>query len=95
MQYGHEPERAQEWIKATLARLFAGEVKGVIWGLERMRPRNAEAKKEIENLIGYLKENKDRVDYKFCRKGGYPVGSGGIESSNKTICDVRLKRSGA
>ena len=30
VQYGHEPERAQEWIEATLARLFAGEVKGVI-----------------------------------------------------------------
>jgi hypothetical protein len=28
------------------------------------------------------------------RRGGYPLGSGGIESSNKFICYVRLKRSG-
>jgi hypothetical protein len=94
-QYGHGPERAQEWIEATLTRLFTGEANGVIWGLERMKPRSAEAKSEIDSLIGCLKENKDRVDYKFYRKGGYPVGSGGIESSNKTICHVRLKRSGA
>lgn len=94
-QYGPDPERAQEWIEAALARLFSGEAYGVIWGLERMKPRSAEAKSEIGSLIGYLKENKDRVDYKFYRNGGYPVGSGGIESSNKTICHVRLKRSGA
>jgi hypothetical protein len=95
LQYGHDPERAQEWIEATLTRLFSSEAYGVIWGLERMKPRGAEAKREINSLIGYLKENKDRVDYKFYRKGGYPLGSGGIESSNKTICHVRLKRSGA
>jgi hypothetical protein len=29
------------------------------------------------------------------RRGGYPLGSGGIESANKFICHVRLKRSGA
>ena len=28
-------------------------------------------------------------------EGRYPLGSGGIESSNKFICHVRLKRSGA
>lgn len=68
-QYGHDPERAQEWIEAALARLFSGEAYGVIWGLERMKPKSAEAKSEIDRLIGYLKENKDRVDYKFYRNG--------------------------
>ncbi len=91
----HDLERAQEWIEATLARLFSGEPSGVIWGLERMKPRSAEANSEIDNLIGYLEENRDRMDYQFYRKGGYAVGSGGIESSIKTICHVRLKRSGA
>jgi hypothetical protein len=28
-------------------------------------------------------------------RGGYPLGSGGMESANKCICHVRLKRSGA
>jgi hypothetical protein len=69
LQYGHDPERAQEWIEATLTRLFSGEAYGVIWRLERMKPRSAEAKREINSLIGYLKENEDRVDYKFYRKG--------------------------
>jgi hypothetical protein len=63
VQYGHDPERAQEWIEASLARLFSGEASGVIGGLERMKPRSTEAKSEIDSLIGYLKENRDRVDY--------------------------------
>ncbi|MEA2075266.1 MAG: transposase [Euryarchaeota archaeon] len=63
VQYGHDSERAQEWIEATLTRLFSGEAYGVIWGLERMKPRSAEAKSEIDNLIGYLNETLDRVDY--------------------------------
>jgi len=35
------------------------------------------------------------MNYKRVKKGGYPIGSGGIESSNKTVCHARLKRSGA
>ena len=32
VQYGNDPERAQEWIEATLTRLFSGDAYGVIWG---------------------------------------------------------------
>jgi len=39
--------------------------------------------------------NWKRSNYKYAKKGGYPLGSGGIESSNKTISHVRLKRPGA
>ena len=35
------------------------------------------------------------MNYKRVKKEGYPIGSGGIESSNKTVCHTRLKRSGA
>ncbi len=34
---------------------------------ERMKTKNAEEKREIDSLIGYLKENMDRVGYKFYR----------------------------
>jgi len=36
-----------------------------------------------------------RIDYGSHRKGGYPIGSGGIESAHRFICHARLKRSGA
>jgi hypothetical protein len=95
LQYAEHPERQAEWYEAALARLFWGEVYGVIWGLQRMKPTNAQAAKEMTTLIRYLQRHQERLDYRFARKGGYPMGSGGIESANKCICHVRLKRSGA
>lgn len=94
-QYGDQPDKALEWVEATMARLFCDEIVGVIWGLQRMKPRNEEAATQIEKGLSYLENNKERMDYGSLRKGGYPLGSGGIESANKFICHVRLKRSGA
>jgi hypothetical protein len=95
LQYGAHPERQREWCEAALARLFYGEVHGVIWGLQRMKPAEAQAAEAIAKLIAYLQRHQERLDYRFARKGGYPLGSGGIESANKFICHIRLKRSGA
>jgi hypothetical protein len=43
----------------------------------------------------YVHEHRHRTSYGTLRRGGYPLGSGGIESANKFIAHVRLKRSGA
>ncbi len=67
----------------------------VIAGLNRMKCKTAEAKTERDNLVNYLKTNKVRIEYGRLRRGGYPLGSGAIESANKFISNIRLKRSGA
>jgi hypothetical protein len=95
VQYSEQPERALEWVEATMARLFAGEAEGVIWGLQRLRPATPSAATAIDDLSGYLQHNRDRIHYRSQRKAGYPLGSGGIESAHRFICHVRLKRSGA
>ena len=95
VHYAERPEQALEWVEATMARLFCGEVAAVIWGLQRMQPDDAEAATVIGQGIHYLEQNQERINYRAARKGGYPIGSGGIESANKFICHVRLKRSGA
>jgi hypothetical protein len=92
---GAHQERQCEWYEAALARLFWGEVANVMWGLQRMKPGDVPAAEEITKLIAYLQRHQERLDYRFARKGGYPMGSGGIASANKFICHVRLKRSGA
>ena len=88
-------ERALEWVEATLTRLYLGKVGWVLGGLRRMQPASEEALKAIDNCWVYLQNHRDRTHYGKLRRGGYPIGSGGIESSNKFICHVRLKRSGA
>jgi Uncharacterised protein family (UPF0236) len=87
--------QAQEWVEATLTRLYMGKVGAVLAGLQRMRPTSDEAATAIANCWVYLHEHRGRTHYRKLRRGGYPLGSGGIESSNKFICHVRLKRSGA
>jgi len=88
-------ERALEWVEATLTRLYLGKVGWVLGGLRRMQPASEEALKAIDHCWVFLHGHRHRTSYGKLRRGGYPIGSGGIESSNKFICHVRLKRSGA
>jgi hypothetical protein len=94
LQYADQNQQAS-WIEATMARLNFGEVASVIWGLQRMVPASLEAEAEIRKLIGYLQTHAHRINYRAFKRGQYPQGSGGIESANKFICHVRMKRSGA
>jgi len=87
--------QAVEWVEATMTRLYLGKAGVVLAGLKRMRPTSDEAAKAIANCWDYLNAHRGRTVYRTLRRGGYPLGSGGIESSNKFICHVRLKRSGA
>jgi len=90
-----DPLHALQWVEATLTRLYMGNVGQVLGGLRRMRPTADEALKAIDHCWGYLNSHRGRTHYRTLRRGGYPLGSGGMESANKFICHVRLKRSGA
>ena len=94
VHYG-DSVQALQWVEATLTRLYLGHVGAVLGGLRRMQADSKEAAKAIANCWVYLHAHRHRTFYRQLRKGGYPLGSGGIESSNKFICHVRLKRSGA
>ena len=87
--------QAVEWVAATRTRLSLGHVGAVLGGLKRMQAQSAEAAQAIANCWNYLDAHRDRTAYRQLRRGGYPLGSGGIASSNKCMCHRRLKRSGA
>jgi hypothetical protein len=78
-----------------MARLFWGSVDWAIEGLQALQPRDPQAAEAIRKLIGFLRNRAERVHDRRARKGGYPIGSGGIEAANKSISHVRLNRSGA
>ena len=94
-QYGKNSQKAREWVEATLCRLFVNKADHIIAGMKRMKPKSDEAKDQIDKTVRYLDERKDMVNYGSLKRGGFHIGSGGIESSNKFIANVRLKRSGA
>jgi hypothetical protein len=60
-----------------------------------MQPTSDEARQAIDQCWVYLTDHRSRTPYQTLRRGGYPLGSGGMESAHKCICQVRLKRSGA
>lgn len=95
VQFGDGTLEAQEWAEAALARLCLNELGRTVGGLRRMAPRSPAAEEAIRTLIGYLEGQRERFGYDELRQRGLPRGSGGIESANKLICHVRLKRSGA
>lgn len=94
-QYGKGTPKAQEWVYASLVRLFFKQKSHVIAGIKRMKPASAEAAKLIKQTAAYLSKHSKRLDYGPLRRGGYHIGSGAMESANKLISHVRLKRPGA
>ena len=94
-QYGKGTKNAQQWVEATFVRLFHNNVADVIAGIKRMKPRSKEMEDRIATVVRYLSNHRERMDYGAARRAGYHIGSGAIESANKFISHVRLKRSGA
>jgi hypothetical protein len=63
--------------------------------LEKLKPyKDKKFAVTVVNPYTYLLNNKDRVDYAGYRKKGYSIGSGPIESGNKTVLQKRCKLAG-
>lgn len=61
---------------------------------ELRKYKNIQLPKTICNLPVYFENNKDKIDYSTYERNGWFVGSGAIESSNKTVVQLRLKQAG-
>ncbi len=61
---------------------------------ELKKYKDVEVPKTVCNLPVYLENNKDKISYSTYEHKGWFVGSGAIESSNKTITQFRLKQAG-
>jgi len=94
-QYGKGTKQAREWVEATFTRLFHNDIDNVLRGMRIMQPVSSEAQEKITDAVRYLSERKHQVNYGSAKRAGYHIGSGAIESANKFIGHVRLKRSGA
>jgi hypothetical protein len=71
--------------------LFNDDVNACLTRIENIQ---VPQKKEKEKLLGYLTMNQERITYGKFQKNGWPIGSGAIESTHKTLVQARLKRSG-
>lgn len=83
------------WGKQQEALLLDSKVKEVISGINRLKTNNEAAEQGKQNLLGYYTANIDRMDYARYKKiGAGLIGSGAIESAQRTVVQKRLKQSG-
>lgn len=58
------------------------------------RLTDADARAKLDDHLGFIRRNKDRMRYVTLRLAHLPVGSGVTESAAKTVVALRAKRSG-
>lgn len=90
--FKNEESRYAPWAKAVCEQLEDGKWQEVLKKLEPYKDRPA--KQGSVNLYTYISHNKDNIDYPAYKEAGLFVGSGAIESGNKTVLQNRLKLPG-
>ena len=78
-----------------MTRRSLGTVGLVLGGLQRMPAQSEEAAQALAKGGHALDAHRGRTAYRKLRRGGSPLGSGGIASSHQCMGHVRLTRSGA
>ena len=88
--FGQEPSQYSQWADSTCALLKASRYKDVLFDLEkRKKPQACPV-----DLFGYIQNNADHIDYIRYIDEGLFIGSGAIESGNKSVLQQRLKQAG-
>ncbi|TWT74888.1 hypothetical protein CA85_01740 [Allorhodopirellula solitaria] len=90
-------EMKEAFTYDRLARLLAGDVKGVIRGLRRMGSLHTlagESAEDCARITGYLEKHAARMKYDEYLAMGYPICSGVIEGACRHLVKDRMERSG-
>jgi hypothetical protein len=90
-RFDNDEKRAMPWAQQMATLLKEGGYREVI---AEVAPYKGKTIQNVVNLHTYLTNNIENIDYKKYRDEGLYVGSGAIESSNKTVLQRRLKQAG-
>jgi len=92
--YGEGTAEAKAWAGRSVARLSAGDWKGLLCSLKALRPKTREGSEAVRLAIGYFETNRQRMDYPTYRAKGMHIGSGVVEAACKHVVGARCKRAG-
>lgn len=90
--FKEDMQKVEEFKDKIINYCYSNDYNFIVKELEKYK--DIKIPTTICNLPVYLENNKDKIDYSRYEKEGLFVGSGAIESSNKTITQSRLKQSG-
>jgi hypothetical protein len=90
--YNNNEKDAKDWADDICMRLKASETQSVLNQLSKIDGRKI--RKCSFNLQRYIFDNINNIDYAHYLSNDWFIGSGAIESSNKSVLQWRLKQAG-
>lgn len=84
--------KAKGWANQVIREVENGHIDEVLKELPDLKGEKLPA--NVPNLKVYLENNKERTHYEQYKLKGYSVGSGAIESGNKSVIQQRMKQAG-
>lgn len=90
--FNDDINKAEKLKDKIIGYCYSGEYNLIVKELNKYQDINIP--KTICNLPIYLENNKNKIDYSSYEQKGWFIGSGAIESSNKTVVQLRLKQAG-
>jgi hypothetical protein len=94
--YGEGAVATRRWVKKYERMLYDGQVTAVLSALEHAKRfhRRKVDRAALDDLIGYYKNNRDRMAYDQYRQEGLLIGSGPIEGAHRHVHHQRFKLAG-
>jgi len=90
--FKNNEEKYKSWAKMIIQYIMDDKLSKVYKEIDKINVKSIP--KNVVNLRNYIKNNESRIDYKTYKEKGYYIGSGPIESGNKTVLQKRLKQAG-
>ena len=94
VRFGAGTAAASEWLGVQAHALRHGQEETVLATLAELGTIPGEAGAVATATQQYLARRRDHIRYADFATAGYPIGSGCVESANKTIVEARLKGAG-
>jgi hypothetical protein len=88
-------EASSDWLEIQKARLRNNDWPAVLTEVERWFEPVGTADAPARDCHRYLNARSGQLDYKNAIAQNLPIGSGEIESANRSVVQFRLKRPGA
>lgn len=90
--FNEDMKKVEKFKNKIIDYCYSNEYNLIVKELNKYK--NISIPKTTCNLPVYLENNKDKINYSKYEHSSWFVGSGAIESSNKTVVQLRLKQAG-
>jgi hypothetical protein len=92
--FGEGTDLCKAWSLKVCGTLRAGLVDDALKEVEHLTARSKAKRQAKHELVTYMSNNRQRMDYPRYEELGLPIGSGEVEAQCKTLVQARCKQAG-